>query len=206
MRALPFGGALDIHGEPAWMPDGHSILVSAAPPPDAANVLEGGEIYEVRVDNGECRQITRRPGPDYAPLPSPDGSRIAWIAREPKAQSYVTAKLYVSNTDGSRAKVLAGTLDRDVAQLQWSNDSRTVYFLADDHGATHVYAARSDGSVRQVTNTPERLRDFSLADNGRAVTVRQTSRAPSRTDHVPSGPAGQAGQACGRQLRPAGRT
>jgi dipeptidyl aminopeptidase/acylaminoacyl peptidase len=179
VHALPLGGALDIHGEPAWMPDGQSILVSAAPPLHAANVLEGGEIYAVRLAGGECRQITRRPGPDYAPVPSPDGSRIAWIAREPKAQSYVTSKLYVASADGSRAKVLAGTLDRDVSHVQWSNDSRTVYFLADDRGATHVYAARSDGSVRQVTNTPERLRGFSLADNGRAVAVRQTSSAPA---------------------------
>ena len=49
VRALPLDGALDIYGEPAWMPDGQSILVSAAPPPDAANALEGGEIYAVRV-------------------------------------------------------------------------------------------------------------------------------------------------------------
>ena len=97
------------------MPDGQSILVSAAPPLDAAHALEGGEIYAVRVDGGERRQITRHPGPDDAPVPSPDGSRIAWIAREPKAQSYVTTKLYVANPDGSRAKVLAGALDRDVS-------------------------------------------------------------------------------------------
>jgi acylaminoacyl-peptidase len=75
--------------------------------------------------------------------------------------------------------VLAGALDRDVSQMQWSNDSRTVYFLADDRGATHVYAARADGSVRQVTNVPERLHGFSVADNGRATAVRQMSGAPA---------------------------
>lgn len=177
VRALSVGD-LDLHGEPAWMPDGQSILYSAAPPPDAAHPLEGGEIYAVRIAGGERRQITRHPGPDETPVPSPDGSRIAWIGREPTAQSYVTAKLYVANPDGSRAKVLAGALDRDVSNVQWSNDSRTVYFLADDRGATRVYAARNDGSVRPVTNAPERLRGFSLADNGHAVAVRQTSAAP----------------------------
>ena len=170
-RAFPLG-ELEIHGEPAWMPDGQSILVSAAPPPDAANVLQGGEIYAVRLSDGTRRQITHHPGPDEEPVPSPDGSRIAWIAREPKPQSYVVSKLYVANPDGSRAKVLAGSLDRDVRHPQWSSDSRTVYFLADDHGATYVYAARNDGSVRQVTNAPDRLSDFSVADTGRAVTVR----------------------------------
>jgi acylaminoacyl-peptidase len=179
-RALALGdseGDLDIRGEPAWMPDGRAILVSAGPPPDAARALEGGEIYAVPTAGGPPRQITRHAGPDEAPVPSPDGSRIAWLAREPKAQSYVTTKLYAANADGSRAKVLAGALDRDASQPQWSSDSRTVYFLADDRGATHVYAARNDGSVRQVTTSAERLHGFSLADNGRAVTVRQTPGA-----------------------------
>jgi acylaminoacyl-peptidase len=176
VHAFPLGD-LDIRGEPAWMPDGRAILVSAGAPPDAAHALEGGELYAVSTTGGEARQITRHPGPDEAPVPSPDGNRIAWLAREPKAQSYVTTRLYVANADGSRAKVLAGTLDRDASLPQWSNESRTVYFLADERGATHVYAARNDGSVRQVTKAAERLRGFSLADNGRAVTVRETSTA-----------------------------
>ncbi len=170
-RAIPLGD-LEIHGEPAWMPDGQTILVSAAPPPDAAHVLEGGEIYAIRVSDGTRRQLTHHPGPDVEPVPSPDGSRIAWIAREPKPQSYTVSKLYVANPDGSRAKALAGSLDRDIRHPQWSSDSRTVYFLADDHGATRVYAARNDGSIRQVTTAADRLSELSVADTGRAVTVR----------------------------------
>jgi acylaminoacyl-peptidase len=81
------------------------------------------------------------------------------------------------NVDGSHVKPLAGALDRDPESPQWSADSRTVYFLADDSGSTHVFASRNDSTVRQVTPGVERLRGFSLADNGRAVAVRSTGQA-----------------------------
>jgi acylaminoacyl-peptidase len=76
------------------------------------------------------------------------------------------------NADGSRSKLLTGSLDRDAAYPHWSAESRTVYFIADDRGETHVYAARNDGTVRQATKAAERLDGFSLADNGRAAAVR----------------------------------
>jgi dipeptidyl aminopeptidase/acylaminoacyl peptidase len=159
-------GKLEVFGEPAWMPDGKSILISAAEP--------GGEleIYAVALNLGGVRPLSRHAGPDFSPLPSPDGSRIAWISRDAGPQSYATAKLNVSNADGSRAKILAGTLDRDVTHIQWSSDSRTIYFLADDHGVSHIWSARADGNVRQVTAARERVSDFSLADNGQAVALR----------------------------------
>jgi acylaminoacyl-peptidase len=169
-------GNLDAIGEPAWMPDGQSLLIAAAPPADAMRALEGGEIYDVRLRDGLLRQITDRAGFVESMAPSPDGSRIAWVARAGKPQSYVVAKLHVASSDGSREKALAGGLDRDVSAPQWSADSRTVYFLADDRGSTHVYAARNDGSTRQVTTGVERLSGFALADNGRAVAVRSSAK------------------------------
>lgn len=159
-------------GPPVWTPDGLWILNSAERATDPAKPLEGAEIYGIRVADGEVRWLTRHPGPDEWPVPAPDGTKIAWVAAETKPAAYAVRKLWVMNVDGTRARVLAGGLDRDVADPQWSSDSRTVYFLADDRGATHVYAAHRDGVVRQVTDRAERLRGFSLADNGRAVTVR----------------------------------
>jgi dipeptidyl aminopeptidase/acylaminoacyl peptidase len=180
-------GDLEPIGEPAWMPDGRSLLLSLAAPFDPEHPLEGPEIYSLRIDGFTLRRLTHHPGPDTDPTPSPDGSRIAWISREPAAQSYVTAKLWVAGPDGSRARVLAGALDRDVMRPQWSSDSRTVYFLAEDHGASHIYAARNDGSVRQVTSARERLHGFALADDGTAVAV----RSPEEVVTFPVDRAGQ---------------
>jgi len=70
---------------------------------------------------------------------------------------YTVRKVCVMGQNGDHRKVLGGLLDRDARHPQWSADSRTVYFLADDRGATHVYAARADGTVRQATDGAERL-------------------------------------------------
>lgn len=159
-------------GSPVWTPDGRWILNAAERAPDAASPLEGAELYAVQVADGSVRRLTEHPGPDENPVVSPDGAKVAWIRAETRPAGYAIRKLYVMNADGSRVRALTGSLDRNVVAPQWSSDSRTVYFLADDQGSTHVYLARNDGTVRQVTNRVERLRGFSLADNGRAATVR----------------------------------
>ncbi len=151
-------------GPPAWVPDGLSILAARA----------GAGIVAFPVAGGEARPLTP-PGNYESPLPSPDGARIAYLARDPKPRSYVVRKLYVMNADGSSPHALSGALDRDVFDPRWSADSRTVYFLADDAGATHVYAARADGTLRHVTDAPERLSGLTLAANGRAAAVRSTA-------------------------------
>jgi len=162
-RRIP-AGDLEAAGEPAWMTDG--AIVSAA---------ADGEIYSIRVADGAPRRLTQGAAHKQDPVISPDGARIAYLATDPRPRSYSIRKLMVMNPDGSGAKVLGGTLDRDATGPQWSSDSRTVYFIADDRGSTHVYAGRNDGSTRQATSTAERLRGFTLADNGRAVSVRSTS-------------------------------
>jgi acylaminoacyl-peptidase len=167
-------GDLDWIGEPAWMPDGQTILCAAAGGPDAEHPMQRGAIFGVRVADGAMTQLTEPDGDDSDPTPSPDGSRIAWLSTAGRPQSYNLRHLYAMNRDGSRVKELSGSFDRDVSQPQWSSDSRTVYFIAEDSGAAHVYAARNDGSVRPVTRGPERLRDFSLADNGRAAAMRSS--------------------------------
>lgn len=157
----------DAAGEPAWMPDGKSILIAAA----------DGEIYSIGVADGNTHRLTQDTGRNESPVPSPNGARIAWMATDSHPHSYSIRRLYVMNADGSHLKMQAGALDRDPTNPQWSSDSRTVYFTADDSGSTHVFAARADSTLRQVTSAAERLRGFSLADNGHAVAVRTTAQS-----------------------------
>jgi dipeptidyl aminopeptidase/acylaminoacyl peptidase len=158
------GESTDYLDEPAWMPDGRSVVLS-----------RGGRIVAIRLADGVERTLVEQPGRNRSPVVSPDGSKIAWLAADDRGRSYAVSKVCVMNADGSRSRALSGSLDRDAMHPQWSSDSRTVYFVADDAGSTHVYAAQNDGVLRQVTHAAERLRWFSLADNGRAVTVRSAA-------------------------------
>jgi len=160
------GSIAGCRGEPAWLLDGKSLAVAC----DAG-------IYLFPLAGAEPRLLTRDDGIYASPVVSPDGGRIAYLFTPRRPQSYTVRKLWVMRADGSRAKVLSGALDRDASDPQWSSESRTVYFLTADRGATHVYAAHNDGKLRQVTARPERLRGFTLADNGRAASVRSTARA-----------------------------
>jgi len=158
-------GDHDHSGEPAWSADGQSVL----------SARDDGQVWALPIAGGTEKQVTKESGRNAFPLPASDGSKIAWMSTSDNPQFYSVRKLYVMNADGSRVKMLTGLLDRDPVDLQWSSDCRTLYFLADDAGSTHVYAARNDGTVRQITSAPERLSGFTLADNGRAVVVRSSA-------------------------------
>jgi Tol biopolymer transport system component len=164
-------GSREPAGEPVWLADGRGIVLALTEPFDPDHPLEGAEIYLLQSPAWTPKRLSNHPGPDTDPIASPDGSRIAWLSREPVQQSYVTPKLWAANSDGSRARALAGALDRDPVHPAWSSDSRTVYFVADDRGESRIYGARNDGSVRTVLSAPW-LSGFSLADNGKAVAVR----------------------------------
>ena len=159
-RAIAAGN-LNCGGEPAWTLDGQALLAAC-----------GDGIYRLPVSGAAAKRLTAEEGRYESPVVSPDGARIAYLFTPRKAQSYAVRKLGVMRADGSGQKILSGALDRDASDPQWSPESRTVYFLADDRGATHVYAAHNDGRVRQATGAAERLRGLSLADNGRAASVR----------------------------------
>jgi Tol biopolymer transport system component len=130
-----------IVGEPSWMPDGLGIVV-----------VRESSVDLVHLPDGATRSLIATPARYRAAVAAPDGSKIAYVAATARTQSYATGTLYVMNADGSRGKLLAGQLDRDVAHPQWSSDSRTVYFVADDRGYSRIYAARNEGTARQVTN------------------------------------------------------
>lgn len=178
------------HGGPqgntsyAWSPDSKTIYVSAARIPDADYNLKGGDIYAFSVADGAVKQLTTREGPDSNPVPSPGGSKIAYVGHDWRFQSYNVNHLFVMNADGTGITPLTPKWDRDVRAPKWSWDGKTIYFLSDDRGVTHLYSVPAEGGEsKQLTSGMYQLGggragDFTIANNMMVATVRTSPKEP----------------------------
>ncbi|MGH9722705.1 MAG: S9 family peptidase, partial [Bryobacteraceae bacterium] len=93
--------------------------------------------------------------------------------------------LYVMDSDGANPRLLTGKHDRDVSMLRWSSDSKSVYFVSEDRGASQIFHATLDGSIRPVTRGAQRLATsyaasdgFSLSRDGRVAITRSAPTEP----------------------------
>ena len=127
-------GSFHHDGTPAWTADGKAILVSANRRDDWEYEPADSEIYEFAVADGALRRLTDRRGPDTTPVVSPDGRLVAYLGYDDRYQGYQVTRLSVMNRDGSSARVLTGSFDRDINAPRFSRDGKWIYFGSDDQG------------------------------------------------------------------------
>ncbi|MDG1571288.1 S9 family peptidase [Robiginitalea sp. M366] len=134
-------------GRLSWSANGGEIYFSGNRTEDWEYDFRNNEVYAVSVSDGTYRTLTSRYGPDQEPVVSPDGQWIAYRGYEEKTQAYQVTQLLLMRTDGSGQRVLTGSLDRSVGDLQWDSKGKGVYFTFDDAGNTKVGFVTLDGQV-----------------------------------------------------------
>jgi len=162
-----------------WMPDGKRIVFAGLREPDAEYAWRESEIYSVDVATGNVAQLTHRKGPDNQPTPSPDGKLIAYTGFDSTSDTWVDAKLYVMNADGSNSHVISGNLDRSPAGLIWAKDGSGLYFNVDNEGSRNLYLATLKGEVRPVTKGAQVLTVSDIDARGMAVGVDASASKPN---------------------------
>lgn len=178
-RQLTFG---DFHhdGPVEWSADGRTIYTSANRSPDWERDPIDAEIYAVDVASGTLRALTDRNGPDFSPVVSPDGSRVAYLGFDDRGYAYTQAQLYVMDRDGSNRRSLTAGLDREIDSPRWAADGRSIYVSYDERGVRKVARIGLDGRVQVVAaglrgagiDRPYTGGDYSVARDGTlAVTV-----------------------------------
>lgn len=124
-------------GRLSWTPDGRKLLFSANAEDNWEYDPVEADIYALDVASGEVTRLTSRNGPEASPTLSPDGRRLAYVGFDDRQQGYQVTELYVANADGSNARSITASLDRDVRDPRWAGNGE-IYFLFEDHGVTKL--------------------------------------------------------------------
>lgn len=180
--------------DPQLSPDGNRILFVMDGPDWKAN-RRVGHIYRIGADGAGQVQMTFGERGETSPRWSPDGRRIAFLARRGDDS---TTQIYVLDANGGEARRVT-THPSAPGDLTWSRDSRLLFFTAanapsaeakekkrlqDDVYAfeetnfeqEHLWVSDLDGKTTQITFGSYSVTDYTLSPSGSTVTM---TRAPS---------------------------
>ena len=153
------------HDNLRWMSDGRSIVFNSLRVEDAEYQWRESEVYSVSIENGEVTQLSKRRGPDHDPVPSPDGSLIAYVGYDWTDDTYVEEVIYVMKSDGSMPRKIAAEMGRRPTNLIWARNSSGVYFTAETRGTSNLFYAPLDGEPSAITKGQQMLNVTGLASD-----------------------------------------
>jgi dipeptidyl aminopeptidase/acylaminoacyl peptidase len=179
----------------SWSPDGAYLYFSANRRDDWEYDFRNSEIYRLRLSDQTIEELTDRQGPDYDPVVSPDGRRVAYVSYEDKVQAYQITRIRLMDTDGKNQQDLPLALDRSVENLSWNSKGDALYFTYDDWGDTRIGRVNLSGKLTEVATKlggtslgrPYPGGSYSLAKDGTIAYTYVTTSEPAALAILPAG-------------------
>ncbi|MEO5762037.1 MAG: S9 family peptidase [Vicinamibacteria bacterium] len=137
------------------------------------------DLFVVSVAGGIAKKVASSPGFDGLPRYSPDGSMIGFHAQMRAGFEADRWRLMVYDRKAGAARNLTEPFDRNVDEIAWSPDSKTIYFTAGEGTANPLFAIPvTGGAPRKVADG--HLTQLSIAKDGsRAVMALDTLNRPA---------------------------
>ena len=161
-------------GSPKWLSN-NELLFSANLHENSDLEPNNSEIYLLNLETEEVSALTSRLGPDSQPKVSPDNASIAYLGFDDKYLGYQQNSLYVMSRDGKDIKNISGDFDRNIGNINWSEDGKGLFFQYDDKGMTNLAYMSLSGKVKDIVDEigglslgrPYSGGTYSMSKNGR---------------------------------------
>ena len=135
-------------------PDAGSVFFAAAPSGSAQGLGDPSALYSVPLDaSAPPRRVDAAAATsDAVPALSPDGSRLAYLAKKGSVFTAPRARVMIRDLRSGATRELAPAFDRSPVAIAWSTDSRTLYAVAEDTGQERIFALNAtSGASRPLT-------------------------------------------------------
>jgi dipeptidyl aminopeptidase/acylaminoacyl peptidase len=128
--------------QPAWAPDGKSIVFVATTNRDSsAYASVNPQLFAVTLDGGEPRALTTGTSSWVSPRFSPDGRTLCARVEDEWGKIYALGRLACGAWPwNGNAPVVSSAFDRAVADYAFSPDGRSVYLTAEDQGYVKLFS------------------------------------------------------------------
>ncbi len=180
--------------DPQLSTNGKQVLFVMDRPDWKAN-RRVGHIYRINADGTNQVQLTFGERGESSPRWSPDGTRIAFLARRGTDEHN---QLYLLHTDGGEAKRLTNH-DTEARSIAWAPDGKAIWFLANDaksaedkerdrlqddvfafeetnYKQRHLWTVDLDGAKKKITDGDFSVTQYELAESGWRIAM---MRAPT---------------------------
>ncbi|OGU62932.1 MAG: peptidase S9 [Ignavibacteria bacterium RBG_13_36_8] len=98
------------------------------------------DIWTVSIDGTGLKNITAsNKGADINPKYSPDGKHIAYLTQIIDGYESDRVRLAVYNRSTGESKIITDAFDNWVADFEWGNDSKSIYFIGMEGGYQPLY-------------------------------------------------------------------
>lgn len=147
---------------PAWTPDGRSILYCTNDDLDPPR-KNAAEIYRVEIASGKIATVISG-GVNTYPVPSPDGTKIAF-----RKMLDINSEVFVADADGRNLKNLT---DHPAFEgwPAWSPDGTRIAFGANRNSSYQIFVMETDGrNVKLVANTEGRATAPKWSPDGQTI-------------------------------------
>ena len=160
------GGNDNIEGDFAWSPDSRTIAFTRTKMPKA-DYWTSADLLAVDVASGKVKTLAATTAAESSPNYSPDGKWISFSVSDDPPRWAGYRRIALIPAEGGAPKLLAETFDAQPGVIDWSPDSKRIYFNETRGTVTRISAVDvANGAVTEINKGNEVLGAMSLNRTG----------------------------------------